>query len=66
MIFKKINPTTSSQRNLIRLNNSNLSKFYFLKNKIEKKKKKKKKMEKIIVEKLFVDEKEEDINNVID
>ena len=40
MIFKKINPTTSSQRNLIRLNNSNLSKFYFLKNKIEKKKKK--------------------------
>lgn len=40
MVFKKINPRTSSQRNLIRLNNLNLSKFYLLKNKIINKKKK--------------------------
>ena len=40
MVLKKINPTTSSQRNLIRLSNSELSKYYFLKKKIKGKRKK--------------------------
>ena len=33
MKFKKILPKTPSQRNLVRLNNSNLSKFSFIKQK---------------------------------
>jgi len=40
MVFKKINPRTPSQRNLIRLNNSGLSNFCFIKTKLKKKKKK--------------------------
>lgn len=40
MVFKKINPRTPSQRNLIRLNNHNLTNFCFIKNKIKKIKKK--------------------------
>ena len=39
MVFKKINPRTPSQRNLIRLNNFNLNNFCFIKKKIKKKKK---------------------------
>ena len=40
MMLKKINPRTSSQRNLIKLNNLNLNKICFIKKKIKGKKKK--------------------------
>lgn len=40
MALKKINPRTPSQRNLIRLDNSGLTKLFFIKNKIKGQKKK--------------------------